>query len=190
MKARTILMILAILIVIAFLIFARQLPFGGDARTAKSSPPATESATSAPRVATTQTLPTDVQKKTLERRATKRAPTVRKPKVERARVKITNSEGRPVPELVAVAKECGPRYAITGKLEEHTEEPGGGVGIGRRRDIHAVDLSLRIEVRDHGDLVSAFSLRERGVGVTVDSARRQAFMDLAWSLRRHLEPMR
>jgi len=179
MKARTVLMILAILIVIAFLIFARQLPFGGDARTAKSSPPATQSATSVPRVATTQTLPTDVQKKTLERRATKRAPTVRKPKVERARVKITNSEGRPVPELVAVAKECGPRYAITGKLEEHTEEPGGGVGIGRR-----------IEVRDRGNLVSAFSLRERGVGVTVDSARRQAFMDLAWSLRRHLEPMR
>jgi len=189
MKARTVLVILAILIVIAFLIFARRLPFGGDARTAQSSPPAAKSATPPPRVATTQTLPTEVQKRTLERRAIERTPTVHKPKIEHPRVKITNPEGRPVPELVAVAEEFGPRYAITGKLEEHTSELGTG-GIRPRRDIHVVELSLRVEVRDRGDLASAFSLRERGVGVTVDSARRQAFTDLAWSLRRHLEPMR
>jgi hypothetical protein len=186
MKVRITLMVLAILIVIAFLIFARNLPFRGDARTEQSSP-ATESTTSAPRVATTQTLPTDVQKKTLERRAIERE--ARRPKAERPRAQITNAEGRAVPELVVVAEEFSRRYAITGKLEERTRELSEGAGVKQQRDVHVVELLLRVEVRERGELVSVFSLRERGVGVTVDSARKQALTDLAWSLRRRLEPM-
>jgi hypothetical protein len=162
MRARTILMLLAILGMLAYLIFGpRRLFFGPEARTAAVRAPAEPAPTHATPGLTQTTYAVG------------------------RRVRITDRSGRSVPELVAVATDLHLPYTLTGELREHARRDDGANV--KSQGLYVVRLDLQVRITERDDIPTVFDIGARGVGIDIDSARRQALRKLTIALRERLE---
>lgn len=100
------------------------------------------------------------------------------------RVQIADGNGKSVPQLVAAANGLRREYALTGVLQERSEQAP------ELQDLYTVHLTLNVTVTQRREVVAAFSVRSRGGGFQIEAARAQALDRLAAALQERVTEIR
>lgn len=145
-----------------------------SARPAATSAAAPTMSSPPPETSTQQPEPAEVPPTIAPAQMTRVAP----------RLRIADANGVSVPQLVAAAKDLRREYALSGVLQERSEQAP------ELQDLYTVHLTLTATVTRRTEVVAAFSVRSRGGGFQIEAARAQALDRLATTLQERLREVR